>query len=225
MRIVPQIRRQVPEPWRRRLPLPFASALYGALLGLGFTTFVLTWAVWALAAVSVALGDTTAGLAIGVAFGVGRALPVVAMAPSSWRGLGARLLATMAEHPASLRIVRAADAMCLAACAVLLAAGPAYAAVVDSTGTDPSTAGADVGLGAARHRGGRLKRRAGDRAPGRHPRDRRCVRRLAQRIDRDGGDPRDARARSPVRRERGRRARDLADLDRPPRHRRKRRHA
>ena len=67
VRIVPQIRRQVPEPWRRRLPLPFASALYGALLGLGFTTFVLTWAVWALAAVSVALGDTTAGLAIGVA--------------------------------------------------------------------------------------------------------------------------------------------------------------
>jgi len=144
VRIVPQIRRQVPEPWRRRLPLPFASALYGALLGLGFTTFVLTWAVWALAAVSVALGDTTAGLAIGVAFGVGRALPVVAIAPSSWRGLGARLLATMAEHPASLRLVRAADAMCLAACAVLLAAGPAYAAVVDSTGTDPSTAGADV---------------------------------------------------------------------------------
>ena len=144
VRIVPQIRRQVPEPWRRGLPLPFAFALYGVLLGLGFTTFVLTWAVWALAAVSVALGDTTAGLAIGVAFGIGRALPVVAIAPSSWRGAGARLLATMAERPASLRIVRAADAMCLAACAVLLAAGPAYAAVVDSTGTDPSTAGADV---------------------------------------------------------------------------------
>ena len=30
------------------LPLPLAAGLYGVLLGLGFTTFVLTFAVWAL---------------------------------------------------------------------------------------------------------------------------------------------------------------------------------
>jgi hypothetical protein len=144
VRIVPQIRRQVPEPWRRGLPLPLASTLYGVLLGLGFTTFVLTWAVWALAGISVALGDTTLGVAVGVAFGAGRALPVVAMAPTSWGGAGARLLATMAERPASLRLARGADALFLAACAVLLAAGPAYAAVIDPGGMDPSAAGGDI---------------------------------------------------------------------------------
>ena len=60
MRIVPQVRRQVPESWRRVLPVPLAAGLYGVLLGLGFTTFILTFAVWALAAVSVALGDPRA---------------------------------------------------------------------------------------------------------------------------------------------------------------------
>ena len=49
LRIVPQIRRQVPESWRRRLPVALAAAGYGVLLGLGFTTFVLSFAVWALA--------------------------------------------------------------------------------------------------------------------------------------------------------------------------------
>ena len=45
----PQIRRQVPEPWRRTLPLPLASLLYGVLLGLGFTTFVLCFGTWPVA--------------------------------------------------------------------------------------------------------------------------------------------------------------------------------
>ena len=48
MRIVPQIRRQLPQAWRWTMPLPLASALYGVLLGLGFTTFVLSFGVWAL---------------------------------------------------------------------------------------------------------------------------------------------------------------------------------
>src|SRR3954454_16834416 len=45
-RIVPQVRRQVPESWRRRMPVPLAAGLYGVLLGLGFTTFILSFAVW-----------------------------------------------------------------------------------------------------------------------------------------------------------------------------------
>ncbi len=61
MRIVPQIRRQLPEGWRWTMPLPLASALYGILLGLGFTTFVLSFGVWALAGISVALGDPQRG--------------------------------------------------------------------------------------------------------------------------------------------------------------------
>jgi hypothetical protein len=115
-RIVPQVRRQVPESWRRRMPVPLAAGLYGVLLGLGFTTFILTFAVWALAGVSVALGDPALGLAIGLAFGAGRLLPVVALAPAG----GGALHAAMAEQPRILRSLRAVDAAALTACAVAL---------------------------------------------------------------------------------------------------------
>jgi hypothetical protein len=117
-RIVPQVRRQVPESWRRRMPVPLAAGLYGVLLGLGFTTFILTFAVWALAGVSVALGDPALGLAIGLAFGAGRLLPVVVLAPAG----GGALHAAMAERPSILRSLRAVDALALAACAVALVA-------------------------------------------------------------------------------------------------------
>ncbi len=43
------------------MPVPLAAGLYGVLLGLGFTTFILTFAVWALAGMSVALGDPALG--------------------------------------------------------------------------------------------------------------------------------------------------------------------
>jgi hypothetical protein len=117
-RIVPQVRRQVPESWRRRMPVPLAAGLYGVLLGLGFTTFILTFAVWALAGVSVALGDPALGLATGLAFGAGRLLPVVVLAPAG----GGRLHAAMAERPGILRSLRAVDAVALTACAVVLVA-------------------------------------------------------------------------------------------------------
>jgi hypothetical protein len=118
-RILPQVRRQVPESWRRRLPLPVEAAGYGVLLGLGFTTFILTFAVWALAGASVAVGDPALGVAVGLAFGLGRLLPVVVLAPAS-RSWGARLHAAMAEQPRILRSLRAVDALALAACAVVL---------------------------------------------------------------------------------------------------------
>ena len=121
-RILPQVRRQVPESWRRRLPLPLAAGLYGVLLGLGFTTFILTFAVWALAGVCVAVGDPGLGLAVGLAFGAGRLLPVVALAPTAATRRGAALHAAMAERPQILRSLRAVDAVALAACAVVLVA-------------------------------------------------------------------------------------------------------
>jgi hypothetical protein len=124
-RIVPQVRRQVPESWRRVMPLPLAAGLYGVLLGLGFTTFILSFAVWALAGISVALGDPQTGLLIGVAFGAGRALPVIALAPSG----GGALHAAMAERPRILRGLRTLDALALAGTAAALAATPAQAAV------------------------------------------------------------------------------------------------
>ncbi|HEX4804379.1 MAG TPA: hypothetical protein VFU94_00640 [Conexibacter sp.] len=145
VRVVPQIRRQVPEPWRRTLPLPLAAGLYGVLLGLGFTTFVLTLAVWALAGIAVAVGDLHAGLLIGLGFGAGRALPVVLMAPR-YATLGRRLELAMAERPALLRRLRLADGALLAALAfAFLASGSATAArgpqPVASHATDPSVAG------------------------------------------------------------------------------------
>jgi hypothetical protein len=142
MRVVPQIRRQVPEPWRRRLPLPLASALYGVLLGLGFTTFVLTLAVWALAPLVFALADPTTGLAVGLAFGAGRALPVVAIAPVVDRSFGLRALELMAERPSLLRGFRIAAAVCLGCSALALTAATATAAVPVTIGaSDPTVAG------------------------------------------------------------------------------------
>ena len=117
-RIVPQVRRQVPESWRRRMPVPLAAGLYGVLLGLGFTTFILTFAVWALAGVCIAVGDPALGLAVGLAFGAGRLLPVVVLAPVG----GGALHAAMAERPQILRSLRAVDAVAMAACAVALVA-------------------------------------------------------------------------------------------------------
>jgi hypothetical protein len=119
-RILPQVRRQVPESWRRRMPVPLAAGLYGVLLGLGFTTFILTFAVWALAGVSVAVGDPSLGLAIGLAFGAGRLLPVIALAPAAGTERGSACHAAMAERPHILRSLRALDAVAMAALAVVL---------------------------------------------------------------------------------------------------------
>jgi hypothetical protein len=120
LRIVPQVRRQVPESWRRALAVPVAAGLYGVLLGLGFTTFILTFAVWALAGVCVAVGDPALGLAVGLAFGAGRLLPVVALAPTAGTRRGAAFHAAMAERPQILRSLRAVDALAMAACALVL---------------------------------------------------------------------------------------------------------
>jgi hypothetical protein len=120
LRIAPQIRRQVPEAWRRVLPVPVAAAGYGVLLGLGFTTFVLSFAVWALAGASIALGDPALGLAIGLAFGAGRALPVICLAPFAGGDRGGAITAAMCERPEILLGLRRVDAVALAACAVAL---------------------------------------------------------------------------------------------------------
>ena len=145
VRVFPQIRRQVPEPWRRTMPLPLATGLYGVLLGFGFTTYVLTLAVWALAALALASGEPSTGLLIGLGFGAGRALPVALMAPR-YATLGRRLERRMAERPVLLRRLRLADGALLTALAVaFLASGSASAAqrpqLVATGATDPSRAG------------------------------------------------------------------------------------
>jgi cytochrome c biogenesis protein CcdA len=139
--IAPQIRRQVPERWRRTLPLPLAAGLYGILLGLGFTTYVLTFAVWALAALVLAAGDPVTGAAVGLAFGIGRALPIVAIAPLVHRPSGVEALRTMAERPALLRSVRIVDAAALVLAVTTLVVGEARAANNLGPGWDPSASG------------------------------------------------------------------------------------
>lgn len=118
--VVPRIRRQVPERWRRTMPLPAAAVLYGGLLGLGFTTFVMSWAVWALAAVCLLLASPAVGLAVGLAFGAGRALPVIVL---SWRWAGGAgdAFTRMVAGPGPLRRARRADAALLAALALAIA--------------------------------------------------------------------------------------------------------
>jgi hypothetical protein len=171
LRIVPQVRRQVPESWRRVLPVPLAAGLYGVLLGLGFTTFILTFAVWALAAVSVALGDPALGAVLGLAFGAGRALPVIVLAPVADGDRGNAAHAAMAERPAILRGLRAADAVALALCAAVIGVAPAQAATTIAA-AEASGPAADASLFAFQRPGGvGYLRRGGSTfvLPGRDP--------------------------------------------------------
>ncbi|HEY1238648.1 MAG TPA: hypothetical protein VGE91_09930 [Solirubrobacterales bacterium] len=140
-RIVPQIRRQLPEHWRRVMPMPVAAALYGVLLGIGFTTFVLSFGVWALAGVSLAVGDPGLGLLLGACFGIGRAIPILALAPQAGRPVGIRATELMCERPGVYLGLRRGDAAALAvaALALILIPGNAGAAGTNvSHATDPS---------------------------------------------------------------------------------------
>jgi hypothetical protein len=150
--IVPQIRRQLPEHWRRVMPMPLAAGLYGALLGLGFTTFVLTFGVWAIAAASLAVGDPAIGALIGIAFGLGRAIPIVSLAPFAASEKGARVTQLMADRPGLYRGLRLGDAAALTLAAAVLAGASDAAAVRIAVwkGADPSAGKGLVYQGAKR---------------------------------------------------------------------------
>src|SRR5215470_14619632 len=135
LRVRPQIHFQVPEPWRREMPVPRALFLYGMLLGTGLTTYVPAAAAWALPALGVAVGDLAGSLAIGLGFAAGRALPVLVLAVRGEETM-------LAERPQGLRALR----LLIAASLVLaLVAGEARAAAtVASPGGDPSVAAVDL---------------------------------------------------------------------------------
>lgn len=164
----PQIRRQVPEPWRRALPLPLASLLYGVLLGVGFTTFVLCFGTWAIAGVDFAVGDPRLGLAAGCAFGLGRALPIVLLAPVADRPSGYALIEAMGSRGGTLRLTRLLVAASLAAAAV--AAGTASGGVRSwGPAVDPSVAGTDVAWQVPGGHGALLRAGATTALPGDDP--------------------------------------------------------
>src|SRR5512132_50870 len=135
LRVRPQIHFQVPEPWRRTMPLPRALFLYGLLLGTGLTTYVPATAAWALPVLCLALGSLSAALAIATGFAAGRALPVLVLAARGGETV-------LAERPHGLRLLRMLAAASLL-CA--LVAGRVEAAVtVASPGGDPSVIGTEL---------------------------------------------------------------------------------
>jgi hypothetical protein len=148
LRVRPQIHFQVPERWRRTMPLPRALFLYGVLLGMGFTTFVPAAAAWALLPLSLAAGSVGSGVAIGLGFAAGRALPLVVVSDET----------SLAERPRGLRVLRVLAALSLA---LALTAGEGHAATtVAKPAGDPSVAGTDLtwmqpGVGGFLLRGGR----------------------------------------------------------------------
>src|SRR5438105_13126785 len=99
VRVRPQVRFQVPERWRRTMPLPRALFLYGALLGTGITTFVPAAAAWALLVLCVALGSPAAAIVVGLGFALGRTLPVLLLAARDAE-------TALAERPEGLRVLR-----------------------------------------------------------------------------------------------------------------------
>ena len=147
LRVRPQVRFQVPERWRRTMPLARALFLYGLLLGTGVTTFVPAAAVWALLPLCVALGSVPLAIAVGLGFALGRALPVLAVSDET----------ALAERPQGLRVLRILAAGSLA---LALVAGTARAAApVAAPAGDPGAAGTDLvwqepGVGGILLRGG-----------------------------------------------------------------------
>jgi hypothetical protein len=163
--IVPQVRRQLPVGWRSAVPMPLAAAGYGVLLGLGFTTFVLSYGVWALMGIALAIGDPLTGLAAGVAFGVGRAVPIVVLAPIADRPSGERACEAMAMRPGLLRGARLGDALALAAlAAALTGSAVAQAAKNETSGSDPSAAGPALAF-ESNAGGAQLRLKSGDVVP------------------------------------------------------------
>jgi hypothetical protein len=135
LRVRPQIRLQVPEPWRRTMPLERALFLYGVLLGTGLTTYIPATAAWALPVLCLAIGSLGAALAIAAGFAAGRALPVLVLAARGGETV-------LAERPHGLRLLRVLAAASLL-CA-LVAGRVEAAGTVAPNANDPSVVGTDV---------------------------------------------------------------------------------
>lgn len=132
LRVRPQIPLQVPERWRRTLPLPLASVLYGTLLGTGLSSAVPAFAGWAVVLVAAALARPGAALLAGLALGIGRSLPIL-------------LAVEVASRPRGLRVLRAASAQALVlTVAAATGLAPAAAAQRIAQAVDPSAAGGEL---------------------------------------------------------------------------------
>lgn len=116
---LPDLRRQVPEPWRREKPLAAWSTGYGLILGSGFGTFQPVATFWVVCAGAMALGRPAVAALCLAPFGLGRALMVAFPGDDPLRRLAG-------AH----RMVRPANAVALGAAALLLL--PSLASSADS---------------------------------------------------------------------------------------------
>lgn len=93
---MPQLRRQTPEDLRVRYGAPVAAGLWGFDLGLVFSTWLTFAGPWFLLAVTIAIGDPVAGMALFIAHWLARA---------AWLWLSAWLLPSARVGPAFSRQV------------------------------------------------------------------------------------------------------------------------
>jgi hypothetical protein len=70
--------KQVPMSWKQVFPAPMSAAIYGATLGAGVLSTVYFWSFYALLLALLILGNVAFGALGGAAYGLGRALPVLA---------------------------------------------------------------------------------------------------------------------------------------------------
>ena len=151
---LPQARRQVPESWRFRLPLPLWATGYGAGLGAGAFTYQPVSTFWVACAGALALARPLPAAACFSLYGAGRALMIVwprrrADDPT------AAVERLVGRRSALLRV----NAAGLVACAVLFGVAPTAGAAVVGSGLDPTV---DMGvLAYARQDGSVLVRSGG----------------------------------------------------------------
>lgn len=116
---LPQLRRQVPERWNHELPLTVWATGYGAGLGVGFLTFQPVATFWIAVLAALAVGRPATAAAGFALYGAGRAAMVV-LPPRPERDVTRVVERLAARRP----LLKRANAVALAACAVLLAAAP-----------------------------------------------------------------------------------------------------
>jgi hypothetical protein len=118
---VPWLRRQVNERWIGAFRGWVYGVAFGAQLGIGLSTYVVTWAVPALVVALGLIGDPMVGLIAGLLFGVGRSLPLLA---AGWIDRPSRLgrfheamagLATPARFTAAVALLAGGSMIALAA--------------------------------------------------------------------------------------------------------------
>jgi cytochrome c biogenesis protein CcdA len=151
---LPQMRRQVPEGWRFRMPLPVWASGYGAGLGAGVFTYQPVSTFWVACAGALALARPLPAALCFALYGAGRAAMVVW--PRRRPHDSTEAVERLSRRSAAVLRLNAAA---LAVCAGLLAAAPAAPGAVYAPGLDPS---ADAGVVAwARQDGSVVVRSAG----------------------------------------------------------------